>query len=68
MTDISGPDYPHVKAIVYNNVNATDRAILRGELLLALRLMITQFRKRRFIRHMVALVSSLCSPRPWPSN
>ncbi|KAB8246580.1 hypothetical protein BDV35DRAFT_353661 [Aspergillus flavus] len=50
------PDYPHVKAIAYNNVNATDQTILRGELLLILRLMFTQLRKRRFLKHMVAPV------------
>ncbi|OGM46183.1 hypothetical protein ABOM_004860 [Aspergillus bombycis] len=65
MTDLSGPDHPHTKAIVYNNVNTTDQAILRGELLLILRLMIGQLRKRRFIRHMVApvLLFSIVGPQ-----
>ncbi|KAE8332748.1 hypothetical protein BDV39DRAFT_199744 [Aspergillus sergii] len=65
MTDRSGPDFPHVKAIAYNNVKATDQTILRGELLLILRLMFTQLRKRRFLKHMVApvLLFSIVGPQ-----
>ncbi|KAB8220908.1 hypothetical protein BDV33DRAFT_171119 [Aspergillus novoparasiticus] len=49
----------------YNNVKATDQTILRGELLLILRLMFTQLRKRRFLKHMVApvLIFSIVGPQ-----
>ncbi|KAE8309965.1 hypothetical protein BDV41DRAFT_566890 [Aspergillus transmontanensis] len=60
-----GPDYPHGKAIAYNNVKATDQTIPPGELLLILRLMFTQLRKRRFLNHMVApvLLFSIVGPQ-----
>lgn len=56
MTDISGGEFPHTKALIYNNLEGNDQQILRGELLIILRLMIGQLKKRRFIKHMIAPV------------
>lgn len=50
-----GP-YPHVKATIYNNLDATDDQMLRGEIMLALRLIIAQMRRVRFLQHMIAPV------------
>lgn len=52
-----GP-YAHLKATIYNNLNANDGHILQGELLPILRLMKAHLRWARFIDHMVAPVSS----------
>lgn len=51
-----GP-YAHLKATIYNGLNANDDHILQGELLIILRLMIAHLRLARFIDHMVAPVS-----------
>ncbi|KAF7122064.1 hypothetical protein CNMCM5793_000019 [Aspergillus hiratsukae] len=56
ITDLNGPTYPHVKAIMYNNMVATESTILCGELLPILRIMLTQFWKARFIHQMVSPV------------
>ncbi|KAE8406801.1 hypothetical protein BDV37DRAFT_242029 [Aspergillus pseudonomiae] len=50
-----GP-YPHLKAMVYNNLDGADDIILRGEVTIALRLIIAQMRRNRFIEHMTAPV------------
>lgn len=56
ITDLRGPTYPHVKAIMYNGIVATDSTILRGELLPAICIMLTQFWKMRFVRQKVSPV------------
>ncbi|KAK2805794.1 hypothetical protein FQN50_006070 [Emmonsiellopsis sp. PD_5] len=56
ITDLNGPDYPHVKAVMYNNLVAKDSTILCGELLPILRIMLTQFWKTQFIHQMVSPV------------
>ncbi|KAA8641642.1 hypothetical protein EYZ11_006838 [Aspergillus tanneri] len=56
ITDLNGPTYPHVKAVMYNNLVAMDSTILYGELLPILRIMLTQLWKARFIRQMVSPV------------
>ncbi|KAE8153498.1 hypothetical protein BDV25DRAFT_149264 [Aspergillus avenaceus] len=56
MDDIPGPDYPHIKAVMYSNQEGKEHEILRSELLIILRLMLGQLKKRRFIRHMIAPV------------
>ncbi|KAB8253983.1 hypothetical protein BDV32DRAFT_157361 [Aspergillus pseudonomiae] len=50
-----GP-YPHLKAMVYNNLDRADGIILRGEVTIALRLIIAQMRRDRFIEHMTSPV------------
>ena len=52
-----GP-YAHLKATIYNNLDADDGHILQGEMLLILRLMLAHMRRARFIEHMVVPVSS----------
>ncbi|OJJ77056.1 hypothetical protein ASPBRDRAFT_24766 [Aspergillus brasiliensis CBS 101740] len=59
-----GP-YAHMKGTIYNNLNADDDHVLRGELLPILRLMIGHLRRARFIDHMVApiMVFSFMGPQ-----
>ncbi|PKY07860.1 hypothetical protein P168DRAFT_286044 [Aspergillus campestris IBT 28561] len=54
LTDISGGKFPHSKAVIYNDVEAHNQHLLRGELLILLRIMLGQMRKRRFLHHMIA--------------
>ncbi|RJE18337.1 hypothetical protein PHISCL_09326 [Aspergillus sclerotialis] len=56
IAELNDPDYPHVKAIVYNNLVATDPTILYGELLPILRIMLTQLRRQKFMHQMVTPV------------
>ncbi|KKZ60119.1 hypothetical protein EMCG_05144 [[Emmonsia] crescens] len=56
ITDLNDPTYPHVKAVMYNNMVATDSTILHGELFPIVRIMITQFWKRKFAHQMVSPV------------
>ncbi|PYH91583.1 hypothetical protein BO71DRAFT_486103 [Aspergillus ellipticus CBS 707.79] len=65
MTSIDGKEYPHSKIVSYNNLNGNDNELLRGELLIILRLMLEQLRKRRLLDHMVApvLLFSLMGPQ-----
>ena len=56
LTDIPGEKFPHTKAIIYNNLEGNDQVIARGELLIILRMMLGQLKKRRFIQHMIAPV------------
>ncbi|CAI7617210.1 unnamed protein product [Penicillium viridicatum] len=51
MTDVRGKAYPHTKAFMYNDMEATDGTILRGELLTIFRLMLGQLRKARLLQH-----------------
>ncbi|PYI07033.1 hypothetical protein BO78DRAFT_314189, partial [Aspergillus sclerotiicarbonarius CBS 121057] len=48
--------YPHVKAMIYNNLDGEDGQLLRGEILIALRLMYAQVKRTRFVEHMTAPV------------
>ncbi|PYH90036.1 hypothetical protein BO71DRAFT_444188 [Aspergillus ellipticus CBS 707.79] len=55
---------PHMKAMVYNNLDGKDGQLLRGELLIALRLINAQMRRVRFFEHMtvpVLLISFMFS-------
>ncbi|KAE8351065.1 hypothetical protein BDV28DRAFT_159064 [Aspergillus coremiiformis] len=45
---------PYKSAVIYNNLDWNDQHILRGELLIILRLMSGQLQKRRFLHHMKA--------------
>ncbi|PLN78855.1 hypothetical protein BDW42DRAFT_201916 [Aspergillus taichungensis] len=53
-----GP-YAHLKATIYNNLNADDGHLLQGEMLLILRLMLAHLKRGRFVEHMVVLVMVL---------
>lgn len=55
---VSEGPYAHLKATIYNNLNADDGHLLQGEMLLILRLMLAHLRRARFIEHMVVPVSS----------
>ncbi|PGH12303.1 hypothetical protein AJ79_04369 [Helicocarpus griseus UAMH5409] len=56
MTDVPGGGFPHTMAVMYNDLETNDREVLRGELLTILRLMLGQYKKRRFIPHMTVPV------------
>ncbi|CAI7677901.1 unnamed protein product [Penicillium discolor] len=56
MTDVRGKAFSHTKAFMYNDMEATDGTILRGELLTILRLMLGQLRKARLLQHRKAPV------------
>ncbi|PYH65242.1 uncharacterized protein BO88DRAFT_349124 [Aspergillus vadensis CBS 113365] len=56
IAELNGPTRPHVKAVMYNNLVATDSTILFGELMPILRIMLTQLRRRKFIHEMVSPV------------
>ncbi|KAK2812587.1 hypothetical protein FQN50_001231 [Emmonsiellopsis sp. PD_5] len=57
ITDLDDPTYPHVKAVMYNNMVTTDDSmILYGELFPIVRIMITQFWKAQFAHQMVSPV------------
>ncbi|KNG85848.1 hypothetical protein ANOM_003987 [Aspergillus nomiae NRRL 13137] len=47
---------PHMKAMLYNNLDGKDGELLRGEILVALRLVHTQMRRRCFFEHMTTPV------------
>ncbi|KAL4965188.1 uncharacterized protein BDV14DRAFT_173372 [Aspergillus stella-maris] len=53
VTQVANDSLPHRKAIIYNNLKGKEGHITRGEILDILRLMIPQFVRRRFKRHMV---------------
>lgn len=54
--DMDGSTYPHVKAVMYNNLVPKDNTLLLGEILPILRIMIAQFWKAWFVHHMVSPV------------
>ncbi|KNG91726.1 hypothetical protein ANOM_000216 [Aspergillus nomiae NRRL 13137] len=56
ITYLDGPSYPHVMAVIYNNLVATDDTVLSGELLPILRIMLAQLMKRQFVHQMVSPV------------
>ncbi|PYI27689.1 hypothetical protein BP00DRAFT_429048 [Aspergillus indologenus CBS 114.80] len=53
MTDMPGRGFPHMMAVIYNDLEVENQEILRGELLIILRMMIGQFRLRRLLGHMI---------------
>lgn len=55
-TDIAGGEYPHFKAVIYNDLEADHETCFRGEILIALRLMVGQLRKIRLLHHNMAPV------------
>ncbi|KAL4947654.1 hypothetical protein BDW69DRAFT_189989 [Aspergillus filifer] len=54
VTNIDDPAYPHVKAIMYNTMVASDSTLLCGELLPALRIMVEHPKKSKYIQHWVS--------------
>lgn len=46
--------YPHVKAMIYNDLEGKDGQLLRGEIILALRIIQAQARWRRTVEHITA--------------
>ncbi|PWY83812.1 hypothetical protein BO94DRAFT_557654 [Aspergillus sclerotioniger CBS 115572] len=56
ITEMIDPAYPHIKALMYNNMVATDSTILCGELMPILRTMLTQLRRQKFIHQLVTPV------------
>lgn len=63
LTDVVDKSSPHTKGVSYNNLEGDTDVFLRGELLIILRMIIGQFRKRRYIPHMVIPVRI-----PFPFN
>lgn len=62
LTDIAGKEHPHMKAVIYNNIEENEQEYFRGELLAILRLMFGQMKQRRFIQHMISPVLLLLLP------
>lgn len=54
--DVAGGQYPHFKAVIYNDLEADNETCFRGELLIILRLMLGQLRKIRLLHHNIAPV------------
>ncbi|PTU24451.1 hypothetical protein P175DRAFT_0553730 [Aspergillus ochraceoroseus IBT 24754] len=47
---------PHVKAMIYNDLEGNDGQLLRGEIIITLRLIYAQFRRPHFFKHLTAPV------------
>ncbi|CAI7631583.1 unnamed protein product [Penicillium glandicola] len=56
MMDCAGSEFPHFKAVIYNDLEADNETYFRGELLISLRLMLGQLRKVRLVHHNIAPV------------
>ncbi|RAH47534.1 uncharacterized protein BO95DRAFT_441066 [Aspergillus brunneoviolaceus CBS 621.78] len=54
--DIRGSNFPHSKAAIYNNMEGDHHRLLRGELLILLRVMLGRLRKRPLLEYMIAPV------------
>lgn len=65
MMDSAGKEFPHFKAVIYNDLEADNNTCFRGELLITLRIMLGQLRKVRFVHHQIA-PNSLFSFSPIP--
>lgn len=59
MTDVASKKLPHTKAVAYHDhIPSSEKRLLRGELLISLRMMLGQLKKKRYIQHMVAPVNN----------
>ncbi|GKZ19185.1 hypothetical protein AbraIFM66951_008019 [Aspergillus brasiliensis] len=58
-TKIAKGPQPHIKAFVCNNMNGTDTKVLRGKVMVTLRLMIAQMKFVRFVEQFTAPVKSV---------
>ncbi|PYI33271.1 hypothetical protein BP00DRAFT_424123 [Aspergillus indologenus CBS 114.80] len=56
LMDIRGSSFPHSKAAIYNNMEGVHHKLLRGELLILLRMMLGRLKKRPLLEHMIAPV------------
>ncbi|KAJ5962124.1 hypothetical protein N7501_007065 [Penicillium viridicatum] len=56
MMDSAGKEFPHLKAVMYNDLEADNNTCFRGELLISLRIMLGQLRKVRLVHHQIAPV------------
>ncbi|KAI2679753.1 hypothetical protein CBS147355_4235 [Penicillium roqueforti] len=54
--DSPGKEYPHLKAVIYTDMEADDKTCFRSEVLISLRLMLAQLRKVRLMHHKIAPV------------
>lgn len=59
----AGREFPHFKAVIYNDLEADSNTCFRGEVLISLRLMLGQLSKVRLVHHQIAPVI-LYSPFP----
>lgn len=48
---------PHMKAVIYHGLEGEDSTLCRGEQLIILRLILSELRKVRLLRHKVALLT-----------
>ena len=64
--DSPGKEYPHLKAVIYTDMEADDKTCFRSEVLISLRLMLAQLRKVRLMHHKIApvIIDSSLSPIP----
>lgn len=56
MVDIAGREFPHFKAVIYNDLEADNETCFRGELLISLRIMLGQLTKIRLVHHNIVPV------------
>lgn len=61
--DSAGREFPHFKAVIYNDLEADGNTCFRGGILISLRLMLGQLSKVRLVHHQIAPVI-LFSPFP----
>ncbi|CRL28761.1 unnamed protein product [Penicillium camemberti] len=54
--DSAGREFPHFKAVIYNDLEADSNTCFRGEVLISLRLMLGQLSKVRLVHHQIAPV------------
>ncbi|KAJ5597969.1 hypothetical protein N7537_008053 [Penicillium hordei] len=52
--DSAGREFPHFKAVIYNDLEADCYTCFRGEVLISLRLMLGQLSKVRLVHHQIA--------------
>lgn len=63
MTDVESKKLPHTKAVAYHDhIPSHEKHFLRGELLISLRMMLGQLKKKRYMQHMIAPVNNPFRP------
>ncbi|RAL15385.1 uncharacterized protein BO97DRAFT_338166, partial [Aspergillus homomorphus CBS 101889] len=55
--------YSHIQAFMYHGIDGTDTTVLRGEVLIALRLINAQMRRSSFFKHLTVLLFSFMGPQ-----
>ncbi|RAL00862.1 uncharacterized protein BO80DRAFT_407256 [Aspergillus ibericus CBS 121593] len=63
--EVKDRSYPHVKAMIYNNLDGTDGQLLRGEIIMVLRIIHAQARRARLLEHTIipVLLFSFMGPQ-----